>query len=85
MFNLEATFPLHLIPVEDLYYSVFADFGNIYRYADEISIGNIQKAIGIGLRLKSAIGLLSFDIAYNIERRESVSPIALHIGIGNVF
>jgi len=85
LFNLEATFPLHLVPVEDLYYSIFADFGNIYRYADEISIGNIQKAIGIGLRLKSAIGLLSFDIAYNIERRESVSPIALHIGIGNVF
>lgn len=85
LFNLEATFPLYLVPVKDLYYAVFADFGNIYRYADEISIGNIQKAIGLGLRLKSSIGVLSFDIAYNIERRESVSPIAFHIGIGNVF
>ncbi len=82
---MEATFPLYIVPVEDLYYAVFADFGNIYRYADEFSMENLQKAIGIGLRLKSAIGLLSFDIAYNIEKRESVSPVAFHIGIGNVF
>jgi len=85
LLNFEATFPLYVVPVEDLYYSVFADFGNIYRYADEFSMENLQKAIGFGLRLKSSIGLLSFDIAYNIERRESVSPIAFHIGIGNVF
>ncbi len=85
LFNFEVTFPLYIVPLEDLYYSIFADFGNIYRYADEISIGNLQKAIGLGLRLKSSIGVLSFDIAYNIERRESVSPIALHLGIGNVF
>ncbi len=85
LLNLEATFPLYVVPVEDLYYSIFADFGNIYRYADEFSMENLQKAIGLGLRLKSSIGLLSFDIAYNIERRESVSPIAFHIGIGNVF
>ncbi|MEN8222230.1 MAG: BamA/TamA family outer membrane protein [Acidobacteriota bacterium] len=85
LLNFEATFPLYIVPVEDLYYSVFADFGNIYRYADEFSMENLQKAIGVGLRLKSSIGLLSFDIAYNIERRESVSPVAFHIGIGNVF
>ncbi len=83
--NLEATFPVYIIPMEDLYYSVFLDLGNIYRFASEFSLGNLQKAIGIGLRIKSPIGLLRFDIAYNIERRENVSPIALHIGIGNVF
>jgi len=85
LLNVEVTFPLYIVPVQDLYYAIFADFGNIYRYADEFSMGNLQKAIGLGLRLKSSIGVLSFDIAYNIERRESVSPIALHIGIGNVF
>lgn len=85
LLNLEATFPLYIVPIENLYYTIFADFGNIYRYADEFSLGNLQKAIGVGLRIKSSIGLLSFDIAYNIERRESVSPVAFHIGIGNVF
>lgn len=85
LLNFEATFPLYLIPIEDLYYSIFADFGNIYRFASEYSIGNLQKAIGFGLRIKSPIGLLRFDIAYNIDRRESVSPVAFHIGIGNAF
>ncbi|MEN8154112.1 MAG: BamA/TamA family outer membrane protein [Acidobacteriota bacterium] len=85
LLNLEATFPMYLIPIEDLYYSIFADFGNIYRFASEFSLGNLQKAIGFGLRIRSPIGLLRFDIAYNIDRRENVSPVAFHIGIGNVF
>ncbi len=85
LFNFEVTFPLYIIPMDDLYYSLFADFGNIYRYSNEFSMENLQKAIGFGIRIKSSIGLISFDVAYNIERREGVSPVAFHIGIGNAF
>ncbi len=85
LINLESTFPLYLIPIENFYYSVFLDVGNIYKGVNEFAIKNIERALGIGLRIKTAIGLLKFDVAYNFRKRENVSPIVFHIGIGNVF
>lgn len=85
LMNFESTFPVYLIPIENLYYSVFLDIGNIYKGVNEFAIKNIERALGLGLRIKTAIGLLKFDVAYNFRKRENVSPLVFHIGIGNVF
>jgi len=84
LINLESTFPFYLIPIENFYYSVFLDIGNIYKGVNEFALKNIERALGIGIRIKTAIGLLKFDVAYNFRKRENVNPIVFHIGIGNV-
>lgn len=84
LFNLEATLPLGPIPIEDLYYSFFADVGNVFEKSKDFDIGDVEKAIGFGLKYKTPIGPLRIDLAWNL-RKDSENDFLVQIGIGNVF
>jgi len=84
LLNLEATLPLGPIPIEDLYYSIFADVGNVFEKSKDFDIGNVEKAIGFGLKYKTPIGPLRIDLAWNL-RKDAESDFLVQIGIGNVF
>jgi outer membrane protein insertion porin family len=81
--NLEATFPFPVIPSNELYYAVFADIGNVYERVDQFSLSDMEKALGFGLRLKTQLGPLRLDFAWNLERKPEGS-FRVQIGIGNV-
>ncbi len=83
LFNLEATFPIPLLPGNDFYYAVFADMGNVFDKLDDIGLGHLEKAIGFGLRFKTQLGPLRVDFAWNLEDKPG-SNFQFQIGIGNV-
>ncbi len=84
LFNLEATFPLVLVPIEDLYYCFFADVGNIFWRASDFDINKMERAIGFGIKYKTPLGPLRLDFGFNL-REKAEHNFLVHIGIGNVF
>lgn len=85
LLNFEATFPLFIIPFEDFYYSVFADFGNIYNKPRDVTLSNLEKAIGISIKYKTPGPFARMDFAWNLREDLGINNIVFHIGIGNVF
>lgn len=85
LLNLETTFPIALLPVSDFYYSVFADIGNVYSTVKSMRLDEMRSSIGIGLKYKTQMGPLRFDLAWDIGERLTWKNLKFHIGIGNVF
>jgi outer membrane protein assembly complex protein YaeT len=83
LLNLEATFPfpLPVVPGYDLYYSFFADIGNVYEKVPDFDLSQLRKAIGFSLKLKTPLGPIWGSVAWNMDRKEFVWSG----GIGNVF
>jgi outer membrane protein insertion porin family len=81
LFNFETTFPILILPINDLYYSIFADIGNVYSKVKDISFKYLESAVGLSLKYKTHMGPLRFDVAWNLKTGEP----EFHIGIGNVF
>ena len=85
IFNLEATFPLNIFPVDNLYYSVFLDVGNIYWDTKDFNIEKVEKALGFGLKYKTPMGPLKIEFAWNFRGANADKFFNFSIGIGNVF
>lgn len=83
--NLEATFPLNVFPVDNLYYSIFLDVGNIYWDTKDFNIQKVEKALGFGLKYKTPMGPLKIEFAWNFRGDNADRFFNFHIGIGNVF
>ncbi|MCP4147141.1 MAG: BamA/TamA family outer membrane protein [bacterium] len=89
LFNLEATFPLSIIPGDDFYYAIFADFGNVFDQVRNIRLKDMEKAIGFSLKIKTELGPLRFDFAWKLGKRKIFNgqkddSFVWHIGFGNV-
>ena len=68
----------------------FVDAGNVFRRASDVSFRDIRPAAGFGLRYRSPIGPLRFDLGFNLDpqllrsgsrERRSV----FHISLGQAF
>lgn len=83
LLNLEATFPfpIPVVPGYDLYYSIFADIGNVFDKAPDINLKELRKAVGVSLKLKTPLGPLWGSLAWNLDRKTWI----ISGGIGNVF
>jgi outer membrane protein insertion porin family len=81
LFNFETTFPIQIIPISDLYYSFFADIGNVFWNLRDVRLDRLQSAVGFSLKYKTRMGPLRFDVAWDLGTGEP----KFHIGIGNVF
>ena len=84
IFNFEFNFPLYIIPIDNLSYSLFADIGNVYWKASDFDLMRVERALGFGIRYKSPLGPLRIDFALNLRKR-SENRFLIQIGIGNVF
>lgn len=92
LFNTEMRFPI--IPsFKELAGGVFFDLGNVFRVLGDFRIGDLEAALGLGLRYKTPLGPVRFELAWNIYTPAAslVPPAArkktpyIFITIGNVF
>ncbi len=65
IFSAEYAFPLAGDEIIGLF---FFDAGDSYDAIDEFNFWNLKKGGGLGLRLRSPLGLIGFDYAYNFDR-----------------
>ena len=83
LLNMEATFPfpIPLIPGYNLYYSIFADIGNVFEKVPDINLRHLERAIGFSLKIKTPLGPVWGSVAWNMDKNDFI----LSGGIGNVF
>ena len=74
------------VPVwRDLGAAVFIDGGNVFDRAAEFDLGELRGSVGFGIRYRSPIGPIRFDIGFKMDRREVEPRRALHFSIGQAF
>lgn len=67
----------------------FLDGGNVFDRATEFDFGQLRGSAGFGVRYRSPIGPIRFDIGFKLDRRVSGGkpepPRAFHFSIGQAF
>lgn len=84
LFNLEVTVPSLLIPMDNLYYTFFADVGNVFSKSSDFNLNKMERALGFGLKYRTPLGPIRLDFAFNL-RKAAEQNFFIHIGIGNVY
>ncbi|HUU05042.1 MAG TPA: BamA/TamA family outer membrane protein [Patescibacteria group bacterium] len=84
LFNMEVTVPSLLIPMENLYYTFFADVGNVFSKSSDFNLNKMERALGFGLKYRTPLGPIRLDFAFNL-RKAAEQNFFIHIGIGNVY
>lgn len=84
LFNFELAFPF-LTRFENLLASVFFDKGNVYSKRRQVSWSSLQDAVGFGLRYRTPLGPVRFELAWNLDAPKGEKAPLFFITIGNVF
>ena len=68
----------------------FLDAGNVFLRAEDLDFTDLRPAAGAGLRYRSPVGPLRFDLGFNLDRRELVPGklerrTVFHISLGQAF
>jgi outer membrane protein insertion porin family len=84
LFNIELTFPI--IPAfENLYGTIFFDKGNVFERRKQVSFARLRNAAGLGLRYKTPLGPIRFELGWNLDPILGEKRFIGFITIGNVF
>jgi outer membrane protein insertion porin family len=84
LLNAEARFPI--IPLlKALSGAVFFDLGNVFPYIDDFRFQDLEAALGGGLRYRTPLGPVRFDVAWNIhtpppQTRKKTAYVFITIG-----
>ena len=85
LLNAEARLPV----LGDLGAVVFADGGNVFERTSQFDLGDLRGSVGFGVRYRSPIGPVRFDVGYKLDRRTIGSRLeprwAYHFSIGHAF
>jgi outer membrane translocation and assembly module TamA len=69
--------------------ALFMDGGNVFDRVTELDLGELRGSVGFGLRYRSPIGAIRFDVGFKLDRRfigdQLESPRAFHFSIGQAF
>jgi outer membrane protein insertion porin family len=84
LFNLEATLPSLFIPMKNLYYTFFADVGNVFAKSSDLNLNKMERALGFGLKYRTPLGPIRLEFAFNL-RKAAEQNFLIQIGIGNVY
>ena len=84
LLNLEATVPSILLPIKNLYYTFFADVGNVFGKSSDLNLKKMERALGFGLKYRTPMGPIRLDLAFNL-RKAAEQNFLVQIGIGNVY
>jgi outer membrane translocation and assembly module TamA len=67
----------------------FLDTGNVFRRAADIDLTQLRSAVGVGLRYRSPVGPIRFDVGFKVRRDEIAGqrekPYELHFSFGQAF
>ena len=69
---------------------IFFDTGNVFQRASHVSLADLRPAAGFGLRYRSPLGPLRFDLGFNLDRRtlrngDRERGMVFHISLGQAF
>lgn len=84
LFNFEMTFPI-LSKMENLFGTAFFDTGNVFERRKQVSFINFQNAVGFGLRYRTPLGPIRFELGWNLNAPPGRRKPLIFITIGNVF
>lgn len=84
LFNFDAQVsPFASLPA--LFLAVFYDWGNVFSHRSDVSLTDLEHAVGLGLRYKTPLGPLRVDLGWNLNSPEGSRGPRLYVSIGNVF
>ena len=68
----------------------FVDAGNVWANASDIDLGQLRRTLGFGIRYKSPVGPIRFDVGFKTDRIElrpgTLEPgNSVHISLGQAF
>jgi outer membrane protein assembly factor BamA len=78
--NQELRIPLPF----DLTGLLFFDAGQVWEAAGDVDT-DLSKALGLGLRARTPVGLLRVDVGFPLDRRAGEESYQLYFGFGNAF
>ena len=81
LFNGELRVPLR----SGLRTVLFTDVGNVYKTVSNFSFAEMRPAVGVGLRYKSPVGPIRFDLGVKVPRRDDESRTEWFITFGEAF
>lgn len=81
LFNNELRFPM--VSIFDAV--GFIDVGNTYQRASDVSFGDLRKAAGMGLRIRTPYFLIRLDYGFKLDRRPGESRGGFFFSIGQAF
>jgi outer membrane protein assembly complex protein YaeT len=84
LLNLELTFPL-VSQMRELSGAVFYDKGNVFDEPKHFVFSSLQDAVGLGVRYRTPLGPVRFDLGWNLDAPREERKILAFITIGNVF
>ncbi len=83
--NGELRFPIW----KDLGGVMFVDGGNVFRRVTEFDIGELRGSAGFGIRYRSPVGPIRFDMGFKMFRKEIAGVLedraAFHFSLGQAF
>ncbi|MBN2206822.1 MAG: BamA/TamA family outer membrane protein [Candidatus Aminicenantes bacterium] len=82
--NFEFRFPL-LRSIPNLFGAAFFDAGHVWAKRKEVNLFGLETALGIGVRYRTPLGPVRFDLAWNLDAPEREGKPLAFITIGNVF
>ena len=84
LFNFEVTYPI-LSKIENLFGTAFFDTGNVFDRRKQVSFINFENAVGFGLRYRTPLGPIRFELGWNLGAPPGDRKPLAFITIGNVF
>jgi outer membrane protein assembly complex protein YaeT len=65
--------------------ALFVDSGNVYQRVSTIDLSELRTAVGFGMRYKSPVGPIRFDLGFKVNRRPDEQLTAWFITFGQAF
>ena len=81
LFNAEVRVPVY----RGLGVVGFVDTGNVFARVGDIDLGQLRSAVGGGIRYKSPVGPIRFDLGFKIHRQPGEGLTAWFISFGQAF
>ena len=67
----------------------FVDAGNVFLRASDLDLAELRAAAGVGIRYRSPLGPLRFDVGFKLDRRDLVHGVerrvVYHLSLGQAF
>jgi outer membrane protein assembly complex protein YaeT len=82
--NFELRFPL-FSSLPNLSGAVFYDKGNIFYRRSDFRLGQLEDALGLGIRYRTPLGPIRLDFGWNLNPPQGRAQPLVFITIGNIF
>jgi outer membrane translocation and assembly module TamA len=67
----------------------FVDAGNVFLRAGDVDLTDLRTTAGLGIRYRSPLGPLRFDIGFKLDRRDfsrgTERRVVYHLSLGQAF